>query len=102
MATRTVRTLGARLGPKMVLHDVTFSSGGATVTAVTIGLTKILGIAGVAWKVTAAHAATLHCTTEFTVGGVTSVALRHVETVGADANAPDAIDTIVPILFIGE
>jgi len=103
MATRTIRPLGARLGPKMVLHDVTFSSGGATVTAAAIGLTKILGIGGIAWKATANRVATLHTTETFVVGGVTSVALRHVETIDtAGAVSPVAIDTIVPILFIGE
>lgn len=101
MATQTVKVVGARTSPKLVVSDVTFSSGTATVTAKSLGLNKITGFTASQWGVSDAnHVGTIHASTAWAAAGVTSIVLLSKEMQGSDTNASN-LDQTVQIVFIG-
>jgi hypothetical protein len=85
----------------MVVADITFASGAATVTAKSLGLNVITGFVAGQWGVTALHLGTIHASTAWTAAGVTSLALKSKEMQGSDTDASD-LDQTVQVLFIGK
>lgn len=103
MATTVKPIGGARLAPRFIIAEVEFdASGDATVTAKSLGLKNIQGFTGNVWGGSADHNATVHSTTSYVSGGVSSVVLEAKESDPQDASAPAALNVTIPVLFWGE